>query len=113
MPSHIPKPNPNLKSVYHPKKYLPQPSLCPSSHTPKPMHLPKPLQMPSANTSPCVKQLLQHLSTLNSPSPKPNVNPTQLKLPSGTQPVPPTPSTPEKVGMESPCSTSTVIPDVQ
>ena len=46
VPSHIPKPSPNLKSVYQPKMYLPQPYLhplvtslhpyvCPSPHSPK------------------------------------------------------------------------------
>ena len=50
--SHIPKPNPSLKSVYQPKKYLPQPSLHPPSCIPKLVYLPKPLQMPSAYASP-------------------------------------------------------------
>ena len=63
-PSCIPKPSPHLKSIFQPKKYLPQTSLHPPSHIPKPTSLPK-SSKPSANTSlPCVEQLLQHLSAI-------------------------------------------------
>ena len=79
IPSYIPKPNSNLKLASHPKYYLPQTSLCPPSHIPKPLHLPKSSQVPSPNASPSVEQLLQHLSTLNSPSP--SVCPVDLSYP--------------------------------
>ena len=48
---HPKKPNPNLKSVYQPKRYLPQPSFCLPSHIPKPVHLPK-FSQPSADAPP-------------------------------------------------------------
>ena len=99
MPSHIPQPNPNLKLVSYPKKYL-------SNFLCTPLHLQaltssKSSQVPSVNASPSFKQLLQHLSTHNS------VCPVQLGLPWDTQPAPPMHCTPEKISAESPCSVST------
>ena len=45
LPSCIPKPNSNLKSVSHPKKYLPQPSLHPPVASPSPHIFPSPQLM--------------------------------------------------------------------
>ena len=105
LPSCIPKPNPHLKSVYQPKKFLPKPSLCPLSHLPWPQQLPQPV--PPASASPAsAEQLLHHLSTLNSSSPS-VYHPVQLKFPQELWPAPPTLSTLEKIGAKSPCSTST------
>ena len=99
---------PPLKSVYQPKKHLPQPSLHPPSCIPKPIGLPK-FSKPLANASlPCVEQLLQHLSAINSPAPIQSVNPMLIKLPLGTRPVPSTPDTLEKIGVERPPSTSVI-----
>ena len=101
VPSHIPKPSPHLKSVHQPKKHLLQPSVHPPSCIPKPIGLPKPSK-PSANASlPCVKQLLQHLSTMYSLAPIPSVA-LVLELPSGAQPLHSTPDMLEKIGAECP-----------
>ena len=97
--SCIPKPKPHLHLVCQPKKHLPKPAKCLPSHIPIP-------QLPQAtNASPTVNPLLDHLSTLNSPSLSPSV-PVQLKLSSGTWPVPPTSPTWELHSTASPLSTS-------
>ena len=98
------KPTVNTPLLSYIPKYLPQPSLCPPSCIPKPLHLLRHSEVPSANAYPSVRQLLQHLSTLNSLSL--SVYPVWLELPSGTWPVPPIHSTQEKIGTEIPCSTS-------
>ena len=103
-PSNIPKPNPTLKTVPHPKQSIPSTpkhSSLPNSHIPKPLHSSQSVLQPSASSSSphtCVEQLLQHLNSLNSASlsfPNPCV-PQAPKFPPGTWPVPPTPGTPER-----------------
>ena len=71
-PSHIPKSNPNLNTIHQPKKSkpIPKPSSLHHSHIPKPLHSSQPIPQLRADPTypPCVQQLLQHLTSLNSPS---------------------------------------------
>ena len=67
--------------------------------------------MPSANASlPCVEQLLQHLSAINSPAPIPSINSVLTELPSGTWLAPSTPDILEKISVESsPCTSGSAL----
>ena len=113
--SHMPKPNPTCNTVPQPKKSILSTHKCSSLthiHIPKSLHSSQPISQPSASSASlrtCVKQLVQHLTCLNGPSPSfpnPCVPQTSTFLP-GTQPAPPTHGAPEPISAESPHSTST------
>ena len=99
LPSCIPKPNSQSKYTSQPKTLTPVPIHVPPIFIPRPKQPSKPTH--SANTAPSVKDLLQHLSSIDA-FPSVIATPQEFKLASGPQPGLTPTATPEEIAVESP-----------